>query len=1088
MKRQSKDYLGRHVQRVAQMGSRNWLAIVFLCGFSLLFSGTAPAASIDKSKLSSRIAALPAAATPEPCNLDFDGNGTEDALTDGILFMRYLSGYTDAALVDGALGTGATRTTGADITAFLDQADCTAMKDIDGDGTVDAATDGLLMVRYLFGFSGQALIQDALATNAKRTTGDSIQNWAAFYQQPRYIIINDTINPGELISDQTGDINLKAVGTTPATVIVTEGKNYGGNPIFQWNLSGGAVDIALPDATSLTNGVATQTQQPITAEQQLANVSDTCDIAGYEYPIKYRWSRGVGFFNGSGNRVSLADNKEQGGTVLNSMTIDIEALHGVDDTYELRSVYPYAVDVGCISGKEPILFVHGYNPGIFGFGGEKGTWNKFPALLEKEGYLPFEFQWKTSARFQDVAKELGDSIELIAKRTGRKVHVIAHSFGGVLTRVLLQKFAYDGNIDFSQYVSSVVTLGSPHSGIAEAPSVMHGVALPGGQDSPLFKLCRQISCYQMGENVIFTDAAKNGMHLHSTPGYIAAQLSETVTQLPNVKILALIGLTSIRMVVPRVPDNLIDSGDGLISARGQRFLPALGATVSGGSVTERWLDRLMAPFGDGFIEERVLSVYENILPKPGDQKPNSFTDYKHSDSITVLPGSFLDSEPYVEDASHDGYASALAWVKAFPADTVEEAYTTFIITLRTVDDSNQPVSNALINVTANGSDVLAENVTDANGHATLTVTFWPNAVYRLHLEKSGTLVTIAERDLEHRTSAINDDVNLGDILLVSPSGSAIGSTIQGAVTDANSGTALTGVSMSLRPVAQPWDTDQVMTDATGAYLLNYKATKEYVITLTKPGYQTLTKNLLLILWQDVAKNFALVPGQSNSMHALNDTGTVTCSDGVNSDVSCPASGFPGQDAEYGRDVTHNDDSDGHAGFSFTKLDVNGNLLPPSATQWSCVKDNVTGLIWEVKTDNGGMQDKDNTYTWYNTDNSVNGGNSGLQNGGVCIGSNCDAESYVQAINTLSLCGRRNWRLPTVEESHSLWDYSCVGGVYMSNMNYFNNAYMGISWTSLTHANYNDRAWFTSSSLVDCSNDIRTNPKSSAVPVRLVSGN
>jgi hypothetical protein len=47
---------------------------------------------------------------------------------------------------------------------------------------------------------------------------------------------------------------------------------------------------------------------------------------------------------------------------------------------------------------------------------------------------------------------------------------------------------------------------------------------------------------------------------------------------------------------------------------------------------------------------------------------------------------------------------------------------------------------------------------------------------------------------------------------------------------------------------------------------------------------------------------------------LNDTGIVTCGDASSNDLPCPVADYPGQDAEYGRDVTHNDPSDGHAGF------------------------------------------------------------------------------------------------------------------------------------------------------------------------------
>ena len=34
--------------------------------------------------------------------------------------------------------------------------------------------------------------------------------------------------------------------------------------------------------------------------------------------------------------------------------------------------------------------------------------------------------------------------------------------------------------------------------------------------------------------------------------------------------------------------------------------------------------------------------------------------------------------------------------------------------------------------------------------------------------------------------------------------------------------------------------------------------------------------------------------------------------------------------------------------SYTKLDGSGNVLPDSATTWITVKDNVTGLIWDMR--------------------------------------------------------------------------------------------------------------------------------------------
>ena len=51
--------------------------------------------------------------------MDVDGNGSSDALTDGLLIIRYLFGIRGSALISGAIGPGATRTTISDIENFL---------------------------------------------------------------------------------------------------------------------------------------------------------------------------------------------------------------------------------------------------------------------------------------------------------------------------------------------------------------------------------------------------------------------------------------------------------------------------------------------------------------------------------------------------------------------------------------------------------------------------------------------------------------------------------------------------------------------------------------------------------------------------------------------------------------------------------------------------------------------------------------------------------------------------------------------------------------------------------------------------------
>jgi len=51
--------------------------------------------------------------------LDIDGNGETKALSDGLLLIRYLFGFTGEALITGAVGEGATRNTSESVEAFI---------------------------------------------------------------------------------------------------------------------------------------------------------------------------------------------------------------------------------------------------------------------------------------------------------------------------------------------------------------------------------------------------------------------------------------------------------------------------------------------------------------------------------------------------------------------------------------------------------------------------------------------------------------------------------------------------------------------------------------------------------------------------------------------------------------------------------------------------------------------------------------------------------------------------------------------------------------------------------------------------------
>ena len=103
------------------------------------------------------------------CGLDLDLDGRLDALTDGLLALRHLAGRSGRELTDAVLAPGAKRSAAGDIAAYLESAGCVSALDVDGDGARLPETDGRIILRWLFGFRGAALVDGAIAPTATRT-------------------------------------------------------------------------------------------------------------------------------------------------------------------------------------------------------------------------------------------------------------------------------------------------------------------------------------------------------------------------------------------------------------------------------------------------------------------------------------------------------------------------------------------------------------------------------------------------------------------------------------------------------------------------------------------------------------------------------------------------------------------------------------------------------------------------------------------------------------------------------------------------------------------------------------------------------
>ena len=164
---------------------------------------------------------------------------------------------------------------------------------------------------------------------------------------------------------------------------------------------------------------------------------------------------------------------------------------------------------------------------------------------------------------------------------------------------------------------------------------------------------------------------------------------------------------------------------------------------------------------------------------------------------------------------------------------------------------------------------------------------------------------------------------------------------------------------------------------------------------------------------------------------------------------------------------------------YTKLDAQGNELPNSASSWSCVLDNRSGLVWEVKTNDGGARDKDNEYRW---------GGKGVSDVALKWVKNSPGNKYpesrwngsgeryddwnklITAANSEQLCGFSDWRVPDLYELASL--VRCRGGRYQKldegctgsyqrptiDTNYFPNAQSSWYWSASPYASDSSYAW------------------------------
>ncbi len=160
--------------------------------------------------------------------------------------------------------------------------------------------------------------------------------------------------------------------------------------------------------------------------------------------------------------------------------------------------------------------------------------------------------------------------------------------------------------------------------------------------------------------------------------------------------------------------------------------------------------------------------------------------------------------------------------------------------------------------------------------------------------------------------------------------------------------------------------------------------------------------------------------------------------------------FPGQDGQRGQDIIHINGLSakagrGQQGFDFTKLDEVGDEVDDPSQPWSCVRDNITGLIWEVKTAPGtvGTHSNEHTYTWFQEENNGDFAGDDIASAASCSIASCHTQAYLNEVNREGLCNFKDWRLPTHQELMSIVHFGQTTAP-MVETDYFSNTSSGLT--------------------------------------------
>lgn len=272
---------------------------------------------------------------------------------------------------------------------------------------------------------------------------------------------------------------------------------------------------------------------------------------------------------------------------------------------------------------EPILLLHGYRkdtsttrlPELADY------WRDLPKILnqyQNEKYVVYGYKWATDQKFQTAADDLATAIREINRLSGKKVHLIAHSMGGVLARTLLEELDGVTTRSASDGVASVTTFGTPYGGLEDYDGVVGAFAE---------FVCDSITCHQLDDS-IFNRSFEFGKNknewanffdINPNDGSISNHFAQSNWK-PTVPYITAIGLR-------RNFAGGANGGDGLITIQNQRFYPGRTDLRHQMDNTNKLEERII---GDS------LEIPLTAIPAQAEYiKLDYYWGYCHSDSVSI---------------------------------------------------------------------------------------------------------------------------------------------------------------------------------------------------------------------------------------------------------------------------------------------------------------------------------------------------------------------------------------------------------------------------------------------------------------------